>query len=107
MSVRPEIMLLILGCMIVTVVPRVLPMILVNRLQLPRWFLLWLGYVPIAVISALFFREILLTNGGWREWNDPYLAAGVLTLAAAFVSRNILATVLVGAVAFTALRHLL
>ena len=107
MSIRPEIILLILGCMGVTVLPRILPMAFANRLHLPAWFLAWLRYIPVSVIAALFFREVLLTAGAFRQWDDPYLIAGLLTLVAAFVFRNILLTVVVGAVVFTALRFIL
>lgn len=107
MSVRPEILLLILACMAVTIVPRVAPMALVNRLRLPAWFLAWLSYIPVSVISALFFREAFLSAGAWRSWDDPYLVAGMLTLAVAFLCRNFFLTAVIGAFIFTACRYLL
>lgn len=104
MTVRLEILLLILACMAVTVLPRVLPLSLAHRIRLPQWFLAWLQYVPIAVISALFFREVLLLNGEWRQWHDPYLLAAWPTLAVAIVSRHILLTIIIGTLLFTLLR---
>lgn len=107
MSVRPEIFLLIVGCMLLTALPRVLPMLLADRVALPRWFLLWLRHIPVAVISALFFPEVLLHNGGWRDWNDPYLLAAFPTLLAAFVSRSIVFTIVFGTLLFSALKYFL
>lgn len=90
--------------MAVTIVPRVLPMLLVNRLNLPHWFWAWLRYIPVSVIAALFFRETLLINGEFRQWGDPYLIAGQLTLITAFLCRNLFLTVCLGVALFTLLR---
>lgn len=105
MTLRPEVLWLILACLLVTIVPRVLPMLTVNRLRLPRAVVAWLSYVPAAVIAALFFREILATPAGaLRDWLDPYFLAGWATLALAFWTRNIIVTVLAGVALFAALR---
>lgn len=107
MTLRPEIIMLIVACMVVTVIPRVMPMVLVNRIELPEWFLAWLHHIPVAVISALFFREVLLLDGDWRDWHDPYFLAAWPTLAVALWSRNIFITVIVGVLIFVVLRWLL
>ena len=105
MTLRWEVLALILACLAVTIVPRVLPMLTVNRLRLPRAVVAWLGYVPAAVISALFFREILATSAGdLRGVLDPHFLAGWATLALAFLTRNIIATVAAGVALFALLR---
>ena len=108
MTLRPEVLLLILACLAVTIVPRVLPMMTVNRLRLPRAAVAWLSFVPAAVISALFFREILMTAAGdLRAPDDPHFIAGWASLAIAFASRNIILTVVCGVALFAILRALL
>ncbi len=107
MEVRAEILILILLCMAVTVIPRIMPMVLVNKLKLPKWFLLWLEYVPVAVLSALFFKEVLLLNGEMRAWDDPFLIAGLLALGIAFIVRNIFLTVLIGMGCYVLIKYLL
>ena len=105
MTMRPEVLLLILACLAVTIVPRVLPMMTVNRLRLPPAAIAWLSFVPSAVISALFFREILATpDGNLRSVLDPHFLAGWATLALAFWTRNIILTVIAGAALFAVLR---
>ena len=105
MTLRWEVLALILACLAVTIVPRVLPMLTVNRLRLPRGVVAWLSYVPAAVISALFFREILVTAAGdLRGPLDPHFLAGWATLALAFLTRNIIATVIAGAALFALLK---
>src|ERR1700704_5167367 len=58
MEVRPEILALVLGCALVTAVPRVLPLVALSQLQLPPWLADWLRYVPIAVLAALLAIEL-------------------------------------------------
>ena len=81
MTLRIDILLLIIACAAVTIVPRVLPLVLANRLVLPPKVELWLRQIPVAVISALFFREILFGGG-------IHLAAGIAALLTAFVVRR-------------------
>ena len=107
MSLRPEIFLLIIGCLLVTIIPRTLPMMLLGRVRPPDWFLQWLRFIPTAVISALLFKDILLQQGQWRDIADPYLLSGIAALILAFVSRHIFITVIGGAVFFYALRFYL
>lgn len=107
MEIRIEILLLIVGCMAVTFIPRIAPMVLVNKLNLPQWFLQWLEYVPIAVLSSLFFKEILLIGDELRSWSDPILIAGVASLFIAFIVRNIFLTVVMGLGFYLLIKHLL
>jgi branched-subunit amino acid transport protein len=107
MIVRPEVLGLILACMAVTLLPRVLPMALINIAPLPRWFLAWLRHIPVAVIAALLFKEIATAGGELRHWQDPYLGGGVAALLVAFASRSIVISIVGGAAAFLLLRHFL
>lgn len=105
MSVRPEVLLLIVGCMAVTIVPRVLPLLAAHRLRLPPLAVAWLGYVPTAVISALFFKEIVLVDGTLPGTPiEPHLLAGLVSLAIAFATRSIGLTVIGGIAAYAVLK---
>jgi branched-subunit amino acid transport protein len=55
-----EIALLIILMALVTYLPRVLPMLLLSRRTLPRAAVLWLSYVPVAVLAALLAPASLL-----------------------------------------------
>jgi branched-subunit amino acid transport protein len=89
MEIRPEILALVLGCALVTALPRVLPLVALSRLQLPPWLADWLRYVPIAVLAALLAIE--LPSAG---------AAGLPAILAAFAvaaaTRSLLGTVIAG-----------
>lgn len=50
----------IIGLMaVVTMMPRILPVFLLNRLRLPEWIQKWLSNVPYAVLGALIFPGIM------------------------------------------------
>lgn len=89
MEIRPEILALVLACALVTALPRVLPLVVLSRLQLPRLVTEWLRYVPLAVLQALLVIELL---GAGIE--------GIVAIAAAFAvalwTRSLLGTVIAG-----------
>lgn len=107
MELRTEIIFLVLGCLAVTIIPRILPMIFADKLVLHRKIRLMLRYIPIAVLSVLFFKEILLTDGELRAWDDPFFLAGCLSLAVAFIVRNIFWTVIIGLAIYLTLKTII
>ncbi len=108
MTLRLEVVLLIAACTLVTLLPRVLPLLGARRLRLPPLAVAWLGYVPVAVIAALLAGEILIAAGGRLATpGEPRLLAGVLTLAVAFATRSIMLTVLGGMASYALLSAML
>jgi branched-subunit amino acid transport protein len=89
MDIRPEILGLVLACALVTAVPRVLPLLVLSRLNLPTWLLDWLRYVPVAVLASLLSLELL-------DKGTAGLMAACVALATAAATRSLLATVLAG-----------
>jgi branched-subunit amino acid transport protein len=107
MEVRPEILLIILGTGLVTVIPRVLPMVLLRRIPLPQPVLRWLGFVPIAVIASLLAQEILTPDGHLALPPDNLeILAAIPALVAAFWTRSLIVCVAVGMATIVLLRLL-
>ncbi|EGL83356.1 branched-chain amino acid transport [Caldalkalibacillus thermarum TA2.A1] len=52
-------LLIILGMAVVTFVPRLLPVFIIDRLTLPKWMHKWLRSIPYAALGALIFPGIL------------------------------------------------
>lgn len=105
MEVRPDILLIILGTALVTFIPRVLPLMVLTRLQLPEWFMRWLSYVPISVMAALIAQELFLDgNRPSLAGNRIELLAAVPTFLVAIRTKSLLATVVTGILAVMALR---
>lgn len=97
MDVRPEILALILACAAVTALPRVLPLVVLSKIALPRWLVTWLAYVPVAVLAALLAIEVLMVDGNPAlSAVNPSLLAIAPALAVAGLTRSLIATVLAG-----------
>ena len=99
MSLRIEVLFLILGCMLVTIIPRVLPLIFAEKVSLSKKTRIWLKQVPPVVISAkeiykLYFKEILLPMEWLPHFSDAqqFLLNNTL-LIAGITTRNLLITV--------------
>jgi branched-subunit amino acid transport protein len=101
MDIRPEFLTLVLACALVTALPRVLPLVVLSRLSLPRWLLDWLSYVPVAVLAALAAMEVFAPGGKLSfALQNPALPAIGAAFAVAIWTRSLLATVLAGVAAF-------
>jgi len=71
--------------------------LLLDRLEMPRWFRSALRFVPAAVLSAIIAPELALRQGALvAPWANPQLLAGVLAIAVAWKTRNVLLTILAG-----------
>jgi branched-subunit amino acid transport protein len=105
MEVRWSIFLIILGSALVTFIPRVLPIAILSRVELPGWAMRWLSYVPIAVMASLVGQELLMPNGKLEplQHNLELIAALPAFLIAIF-TRSLLGTVVVGIIAIMVLR---
>ncbi|GIP32825.1 branched-chain amino acid ABC transporter [Paenibacillus sp. J2TS4] len=96
---------MLLGASAVTFLPRVLPLVVLSRIQLPEWGLRWLQHIPIAVMSALLAQELLVSNGSFLpSWLG--LLAALPTLVAAYLTRSLLITVVTGIAAMMLIRYL-
>ena len=89
-------------CMgLVTYIPRWVPIFILSRRQLPRWFAEWLDFIPVAILSALVFPE--LVTGGSPRYLDllrPQLIVAVPTFIFALKTRSLGGTVVAGMLLF-------
>jgi|SRR6185369_1099728 len=89
---------LLLLCMgAVTYLPRMLPLVVLSRRQLPAWFAEWLELIPAAILSAL-IAPPLFAQAEPRSLllGKPELLVAVPTLLFALKTRSLAGTVLVG-----------
>jgi branched-subunit amino acid transport protein len=106
-EIRADIVLIALGAALVTVVPRVAPLVLLSRIALPRWLRVWLGYVPVAVLGALLAGELFLSGGKLVPLSsNAALLAIAPALAVAARYSSIIGAVLAGVAAMALLRAL-
>lgn len=87
-------MIMILGMVLVTFIPRLLPLALLGNKKLPEKVVLWLSYIPAAVLAALLAPSILLNNGRlYLSLENTALIAFFPTLLVAYKTANIFYTV--------------
>ena len=104
-SVRPGILLVILGMAAVTYLPRVVPLAVLSRFALPPPVLRWLSFVPVAVLSALLAQEVLVA-GGKPALPPAHLEPVALLppIVVALRTRSLMGTVIAGTAAMALLR---
>lgn len=103
--IRERVFWIIVGTMVVTVIPRVAPLVLLSRIKLPAVVEKWLGYVPIAVLAALLAQSVAMPGGRLDlTLSNPALLAAVPVLAVAALTRSLIGTVATGVAIMAFLR---
>ena len=99
--------LMVAGMAAVTFGVRYPVLALLSRSKLPDVVLQALQFVPAAVLSAIVVPMLAAPDGALAlSVNNHALVAGVLAIAVAAVSRNLLLTIALGMAGFLALRIL-
>lgn len=104
---QQTVFLTILGMAVVTYVPRLLPAWLLSSRTLPRWLVVWLRHVPVAVLAAMLFPALATRSGqihiGPRNF---FLLAAFPTLLVAWKTRSLFGSVIVGVAVVAVARYL-
>ena len=107
MEIRWTILIIILGSALVTFIPRVLPLMLLSQMELPKWLIRWLKNVPVAVMAALLAQELLLSDNHFSlSENFLKLLAAVPAFLIAILTKSLLGTVLAGVLFMMVLRFI-
>ncbi len=97
--------ILIIGMMLVTFLPRYIPMLIVGRVTLPDSLFRALRYVPVAVLTAILVPEAFVREGQIAVGLDnAYLYASIISALIAWRSKNLLLTIGGGMLVFFAWR---
>jgi len=95
-----------LGMIAGTVLPRLLPMSLLAKKNMPERARIWLSYVPVAILAALVAPEILIKEDTlWVSLENVFLLALLPTLFTAYLSKSLFATISVGMLCVALLRY--
>lgn len=99
--------LLVLGMMAVTFGVRYPMLSLSGRIKMPRMLERALGFVPVAVLSAIAVPIMLAPDGELAvTLNNEYLVAGIASIMIIMLSRHLLLTIILGLSVFLILRFL-
>ncbi|KOF57771.1 branched-chain amino acid ABC transporter [Clostridium sp. DMHC 10] len=94
---------MIIGGAIVTILPRVLPVMLISKIKLNKKVEMFLKYIPISILTALVFSALVISNNK-VSINVPVLVAAAITCITAVKKNNLLLTVIVGVLSMAVLR---
>ncbi|MFZ3577338.1 AzlD domain-containing protein [Virgibacillus sp. DJP39] len=86
---------IIIGMSLATMIPRIIPAYIVDRINFPDWLNRWLNAIPYAALGALIFPGILLVR---PEHPHIGIIGGVVAIILAYFGLNII-LVVVGAIA--------
>ncbi len=101
-----DLFLTIIGCAVVTAVPRVLPLMYLSVESLPQASLRWLSFVPVAVMAALLFPDILTTDDKlFVSVDNTYLLAAIPSLLMAWYTKSFFGTIACAMGMVAALRY--
>lgn len=107
MTTTLTMVLVILGCALVTWIPRIIPFMLVRNVKLPDIVLRWLAYIPVCILTALVFESLLNAEGDIVTFHWLNVIAFIPTLLIAIFTKSLSKTVLVGVVTMAILRNFL
>lgn len=94
---QQAILLTILGMMLVTYLPRLVPLWFLSSRSLPGLAVTWLRYVPVAVLSAMLWPALVVRGSGVDLGLDNvFLWAAIPTLFVAWKTRSLFGSVIVG-----------
>ncbi|OJG12948.1 hypothetical protein RU94_GL001647 [Enterococcus asini] len=94
-----------IGCAVVTWVPRVLPFAIANRLVFPKKFNQFLNYLPLCILTALLVQSLLVfREGQWPLVKIPELLACLPALVVGYYTKDLMKIVIVGILCIALLR---
>lgn len=99
------VLMTIIGTGIVTLLSRITPFVVLKKFQLSKGVVEFLSFVPIAIMSALWFENLFVQHIGHLpsiDWEN--FLASLPTVLAAVISKNLLVIVVVGVISLGVIR---
>ncbi|HHW5480276.1 TPA: AzlD domain-containing protein [Staphylococcus aureus] len=88
MITHMNMLILILLCGIVTLLIRIIPFIMISKVQLPDVVVRWLSFIPITLFTALVIDSIIqqTPHGEGYTLNIPYIIALIPTVILSIIT---------------------
>ena len=85
------------GMMAVTYLPRALPVLALARRSLPEAVIRWLGFIPVAVLSAMLLPSLIVTEKGLDfPAQNIFLWAAIPTFLVCWKTRSFVGAIVTG-----------
>lgn len=102
-----EIIITIALMSVVTLIPRLMPAWILGNKTYPRRMVLWLKYIPVAVISSLLAPELFLRDQKFDiSWSNQYFWVALPTFIVGLKTKNLFYTILTGMGSLAFLRYI-
>ena len=96
------------GCGLVTWLSRVAPFLLLKKMSLPKAVVEYISFVPVVILSALWFSSWFHGEPGHLPEADiENMAASLPAVLGAVLSKNLLVTVVTGMVSMAVIRWMM
>jgi len=93
---------------LVTVLPRILPVWILAGIKFPKPVVIWLKYVPVAVLSALLAPELLLRHNQFDlSSSNHFFWISIPTFIVAIMTNNLFITIIFGMGTLALLRFII
>ncbi|GAB1411013.1 AzlD domain-containing protein [Desulfovibrionales bacterium] len=94
---QQTIFLTIVGMMVVTYIPRALPVLTLARRTLPEAVIRWLGFIPVSVLAAMLVPSLLITEQGFDlSFQNVFLWAAAPTFLVCWKTGSFVGAVATG-----------
>ena len=94
---QQTIFLTLLGMMAVTYLPRALPVLALARRSLPEPVIRWLGFIPVAVLSAMLLPSLIVTEKGLDfSAQNIFLWAAIPTFLICWKTKSFVGAIVTG-----------
>lgn len=100
-----KVLYIIIGGALVTIIPRVIPVMFMSKFKLNERVSVFLNYIPVSILTALVMAEIFVYNNK-ITLDSHMILSGIISLAVAIKKDNLLLTVISGVVSMAILRML-
>ena len=98
----------IIGLTLITFITRGFFLLVGERMELSETLQNALKYAPAAALVAIIAPEMFFSQGSSdMEINSPYLWGGICSIIAFWLTKSMLLTIILGMLAFTAIRLVL
>ena len=94
---QQAVLIIMVGMLVVTYLPRLLPVLLFSSRDLPPMIIAWLRFVPVAVLSAMLLPSLVLVDNQLNlRVDNIFMWAAIPTFLVALKTRSLLGAVVVG-----------
>lgn len=99
-------LILIILCGVVTLLVRIIPFVMISRVNLPEIVIKWLSFIPITLFTALIIDGVIQQHHHTLGYtlNLAYIIAIIPTVLLAILTRSLTVTIIGGIITIACLR---